>query len=162
MGLALIGQGKVFFALTFGEVVEQLASLTTQAAQVDGCCAGLTWPASSLVEGLLQSISSLIGVIAWGSPSKLVIHLLAIIIPSWYEGLSAAARDGYFHGGEDGRAPVAVCCVWVWDRAGELVGCGVELGEDRSVCLPKVSPLDRFRWYRLDGGGGLDDGRPML
>ena len=75
--------------------------------------AGLTWPASSLIEGLLQSISLLIGVIAWGSPSELVAHQLAIIIPSWYEGLFAAARDGRFHGGEDGRAPVAVCCVWV-------------------------------------------------
>ena len=44
--------------------VEQLASLTTQAAKDDRCCAGLTWPASSLIDGLLQSISSLIGVIA--------------------------------------------------------------------------------------------------
>ena len=82
-------------------------------AKVDGSCVGLTWPASSLVEGLLQSISSLIGVIARVSRRKLVVHLLAIIIPSWYEGLSAAAQDGLFHGGEDGRAPGAVCCVWV-------------------------------------------------
>ncbi len=111
MMLALIGHDKVFFAHASGEVVEQLASLTTQAAKDDGCSAGLTWPASSLVECLLQSISSLIDVIAWGSPSKFIVHLLAIFIPSWYEGLLAAARDGRFHGGEDGRAPVAVCCV---------------------------------------------------
>ena len=113
MVLALIGQAKVFFARASGEVVEQLASLTTQAAKVDECCAGLTWPASSLIEGLLQSISSLIGVIACGSPSKLVVHLLAIIIPNWYEGLSANSRDGIFHGGEESKAPGAVCCVWV-------------------------------------------------
>ncbi len=56
MVLALIGQDKVFFANASSEVVEQLASLTTQAANVDGCCAGLIWPASSLAEGLLQSI----------------------------------------------------------------------------------------------------------
>ena len=62
--LALFEQDKIFFACASGEVVEQLASLTTQAAKDDGCCAGLTWPAPSLVEGLLQSISSLIGVIA--------------------------------------------------------------------------------------------------
>ena len=96
-----------------GEAVEQLPCLTTRVAKVDGCCAGLPLPASSLVEGLLQSVSSLIGVIAWGSPSKLVVHLLAVVIPSWYEGLSAAARDGLFRCGKDGRAPGAVCCVRV-------------------------------------------------
>ena len=110
MVLALIGQDRVFFAHLVRWLLE---SLTTKAAKVDGGCAGLTWPASSLVEGLLQSISSLIGVISWVSPSKLVVHLLAIIIPSWYEGFLAAARDGLFHGGEDGTAPGAVCCVWV-------------------------------------------------
>ena len=67
VGTHWAGQGLLCAS---GEVVEQLASFTTQAAKVDGCCAGLTWPASSL-EGLLQSISLLIGVIAWGSPSKL-------------------------------------------------------------------------------------------
>ena len=93
VGTHWAGQGLLFAS---GEVVEQLASLTTQAAKVDGGCAGLTWPASSLVECLLQSISSLIGFIAWVSPSKLAIHLLAIIIPSWYEGLSAAAWMVFF------------------------------------------------------------------
>ena len=77
MVLALIGQDRVFFA---HQVRWLLESLTTKAAKVDGGCAGLTWPASSLVEGLLQSISSLIGVISWVSPNKLVVHLLAIII----------------------------------------------------------------------------------
>ena len=113
MMLALIGQDKVFFARASGEVVEQLASLTTQAAKDDGCCAGLKWPFSSLIGGLLQSIILLIGVIALVSPSKFIVHLLAIFIPSWNEGLLAAARDGRFRGGEDGRAPVVECCVWV-------------------------------------------------
>ena len=31
----------------------------------------------------------------------------------------------------------------------------------QSVLL-EFSPLDQSRLYRLDGGGGLDDGRPML
>ena len=42
------------------------------------------------------------------------------------------------------------------ELAGELAGCDVEeLVEGRPVCLPKVPPLDRSRWYRFDGGGGL-------
>ena len=107
-----IQSGPCAFPL-FSEAVEQLPCLMTRVAKVNGCCAGLPLPASLLVEDPLQSVSSLIGVIAWGSPSKLVVHLLAVIIPSWYEGLSAAARDGLFRGGEDGRAPGAVCCVRV-------------------------------------------------
>ena len=96
-----------------GEAVEKLSCLMTRVAKVDGCCAVLPSPALSLVEGPLQSVSSLIDVVAWGSPSKLIIHLLAVIIPSGYEGLSAATWDGLFRSGEDGRAPGAVCCVQV-------------------------------------------------
>ena len=88
------------------EVVEQLPCLMTRVAKVDGCCAGLPSPVLSLVEGLFQSVSSLIGVIAWGSHRKLI-HLLAVIMPSWYEGLSA---DGIFCGSEDGRALGTVYC----------------------------------------------------
>ena len=109
VGTHWAGQGLL---CTSGEAVEQLPCLTTQVAKVDGCCAGLPSPASSLVEGLLQRVSSLIGIVAWGSPSKLI-HLLAVVIPSWYEGLSAATWDSLFCSGEDGRAPGAVCCVWV-------------------------------------------------
>ena len=44
-------------------------------------------------------------------------------------------------------------------RSEELAGWGVEeLGEGHLVCLPIVPPLDWSRWYRFDGGGGLDDG----
>ena len=93
IGTHQAGQGLLCAS---SEAVEQLPCLMTRVAKVDGCCAGLLSPASLLVVGPLQSVSSLIGVIAWGSPSKLVVHLLAVVIPSWYEGLSAAVRDGLF------------------------------------------------------------------
>ena len=91
-------------------------------AKVNGCCAGLPSPASSLVKGSLQS---------------------------WYEGLSAAVRDGLFRDGEDGRAPGAVCCVRVRGRAGELAGCSVEeLGEGY--------PSSFLKFHLLTGLVGTD------
>ena len=61
VGTHRAGQGLLFAS---SEAVEQLPYLTTRVAKVNGCCAGLPFPVSSLVESSLQSVSSLIGIIA--------------------------------------------------------------------------------------------------